>query len=98
MTNPPWSLFRKFLVHAMEIADDVYYLITVNHVWTKARIRNLREHGFGIREIYLVDTPQNFPQSGFQVGVVHFQRGWNGDIHLTRDSESVKFRRKSTQT
>lgn len=88
MTNPPWSLFRKFLVHSMEIADDIYLLITINHVWTKARIRDVRGHGFGIREIFLVDSPPNFPQTGFQLGVVHFQRGWDGDIALSFDGNA----------
>jgi len=90
ITNPPWSLFRQFLIHSMELADNIYFLITVNHVWTKARIREVREKGFGIKEIFLVDAPVNFPQSGFQVGVVHFQRGWDGDIRLSMDEGRVQ--------
>ena len=89
ITNPPWSKFRQFLVHSMEIANDVYFLITINHVWTKARIRDIRGHGFGIKEILLVESPKNFPQTGFQLGVVHFQRGWNGDIKLSYDTDNM---------
>ena len=83
MTNPPWSLFRRFVEHGMEIANDIYYLITVNHVFTKCRIRSIYQAGFGIREILMIDTPKNFPQSGFQVGVVHLKKGWKGDIKLS---------------
>jgi hypothetical protein len=90
ITNPPWSLFRQYLIHSMELANDIYFLITINHVWTKARLREVREKGFGIKEIFLIDSPSNFPQSGFQVGVVHFKRGWKGDIRITEDEVCVQ--------
>jgi hypothetical protein len=56
--------------------------MTINHVWTKARLRIAREHGFGLRALVLVDTPRSFPQSGFQLGVVHYQRGWSGPADI----------------
>ena len=90
ISNPPYSLFRKFLIHSMEVADNIIYLITVNHCWTKARIRDLRENGFGIKEIYCVDTPRNFPPSGFQYGAIHFQRGWKGDIKMSFDENPIQ--------
>ncbi len=82
ITNPPWSQIRAFLNHAMKIADHVVFLVTINHLWTKARLRDVQAAGFGIRQILLVDTPKNFPQSGFQLGAVHLARGWSGDIGL----------------
>ncbi len=82
VTNPPWSKIRSFLWHAMNHADNVVFLLTINHIWTKARIRDIAEAGFGIREICLVDMPPSFPQSGFQLGAVHVQRGWKGEIKL----------------
>ncbi len=82
--NPPWSQYMPFLEKAMTIADNVVYLYTVNGVWMKARIRQMRAAGFGIREIGLVATPPKpWPQAGFQIGVTHFQRGWVGDIKLS---------------
>ena len=75
-TNPPWSDIRNFLRHSMDIADDLYYLVTVNHLWTKARLRDIKERGFGIVEICIFDTPKNFPQSGFQCGMIHLKRGY----------------------
>ena len=82
LTNPPWSQIRPFLAHAFTISDHVVFLMTVNHAWTKARLRIAREHGFGLRAILLVDTPRSFPQSGFQLGAVHYQRGWTGPVIL----------------
>lgn len=83
-TNPPWSDIRNFLKHSMEIADNVYMLFTINHLWTKARQRDIQDAGFGIAEICLFDTPKEFPQSGFQCGMVWLQRGYSGQINLTR--------------
>jgi hypothetical protein len=81
-TNPPWSKIRPFLQHSMEIANDIYFLFTINHLWTKARLRDIKNNGFGIVEICLFDTPKEFPQTGFQVGMVHLSRNYCGDIKL----------------
>ena len=85
VTNPPWSKLREFLHHGYEIADNVVYLMTINHVFTKARLRDMRAHGFGIKEIFCFDTPPNFPGSGFQCGAVHFAKDYDGKISLTFD-------------
>jgi len=87
VTNPPWSKIREFLHHGYEIADNIVYLITINHVFTKARLRDMREHGFGIKEIFCFDTPENFPGSGFQCGAVHFQRNFKGPTTITFDKQ-----------
>jgi len=80
ITNPPWSQIRKFLQHSLEISKNVCFLFTINHLWTKARIRDIKEAGFGIKEIVIFDTPDNFPPLGFQVGMVHLQAKYSGDI------------------
>jgi hypothetical protein len=82
VTNPPWSQIRAFLEQSFKVADHVVFLMTVNHAWTKARLRIAKEHGFGLRTILLVETPRSFPQSGFQLGAVHYERGWRGAITL----------------
>lgn len=84
VTNPPWSQIRRFLQHAMTLADHVVFLMTINHVWTKARLRDIRAAGFGLREIVLVDMPPTFPQSGFQLGAVYVNRGWGELINLSQ--------------
>ncbi len=83
VTNPPWSQFRAFLQHAMTVSDHVVFLVTVNHLWTRARVRDLKAAGFGLREIVLVDMPRTFPPLGFQLGAAHLARGWTGPVTLT---------------
>lgn len=82
ITNPPWSRIREFLVHGFALANDVAFLMTVNHAWTKARLREMRQQGFGLRQIVLVATPASFPPTGFQLGMVHYQRSWRGPMDL----------------
>jgi hypothetical protein len=68
----------------MEIADDIYFLITVNHIFTKARLRDIEERGFSIIEILYVDTPKEFPSTGFQLGVIHIKKIKNNSIKISR--------------
>ncbi len=37
VTNPPWSQYRRFLEHALTVADRVALVSTLNHLWTKSR-------------------------------------------------------------
>jgi len=87
ITNPPWSQIRQFLQHSMVLADEIVFLMTVNHCWTKARVRDVKQHGFGIKEICLVEFPPEFPSSGFQLGAIHFSRDWKGDIKFSDISQ-----------
>lgn len=84
ITNPPWSQVRKFLKHSMELASNVVFLMTINHLWTKARLRDIEELDFGIREICLIDTPKSFPQLGFQLGAIYLKKDYKGQIKLTK--------------
>lgn len=76
ITNPPYSKLRKFMQKAMNVADDIVFLTTINHLWLRARLRDIAKQGFGIKEIVMFDTPKNFPQTGFQLGMFHLQRGY----------------------
>jgi|TARA_Y100000310_G_C20313519_1_gene637338 tRNA1(Val) A37 N6-methylase TrmN6 len=84
ITNPPWSKVRNFLQQSMKIADNIVFLITINHLWTKARLRDMKEAGFGIKEICMIpEKTPDFPQTGFRCGACHIKRGYKGDIKLS---------------
>ena len=84
ITNPPWSKIKPFIIHSMTIADDIVYLISINHYSTKARLRLIHENGFRIQEIYCVKMPPlPWPQSGFQIAGIHISKGYRGGISLT---------------
>jgi hypothetical protein len=90
VTNPPWSIYRKWCQHSYKIADNIAYLITINHdLALSARIKDMEEAGFGIREVYTIKSPKEnpgtkpWPQMGFQLGWVWKQRGYTGQIKWT---------------
>lgn len=80
ITNPPYSKMRKFIQKSMEVADNIVFLTTINHLWLKARLRDIGEKNFGIKEILIFDTPKTFPQSGFQIGCFYLQKNYKGNI------------------
>lgn len=82
ITNPPWRQIRTFLAHSFRVADNVAFLMTVNHAWTRARVRDAREAGFAISEIITMEMPASFPQSGFQLGMVVYRRNYADGIRV----------------
>lgn len=80
VTNPPYSKYRAFLNKSMEVADNIVFLQLINATFYKARLRDMFNNKFGIKEILLMDTPREFPQFGFQMGCVYYKRNYAGDI------------------
>ncbi|GFE64928.1 hypothetical protein KIN_20020 [Litoreibacter roseus] len=78
VSNPPWSQFRAFNIHAMRLAANIVWVIPLVHFSGKARMRDVQEMGFGFREIALLDTPKDWPQGGFQLAAFHLKRGYSG--------------------
>jgi hypothetical protein len=79
VSNPPWSKIKDFMDHAMTIANNVIFLITTNHAYTKARVKVAQKHGFRVRGMLHMPTPPKpWPQSGFQLSAIWWQRGYLG--------------------
>ena len=79
ITNPPYSQYRVFLNKSMEVADNIVFLQLVNATFYKARLRDMYRNGFDIKEIFLLNTPKEFPQFGFQMGCVYYKRGFKNN-------------------
>jgi len=90
ITNPPYSKYRDFLKKSMEVSDNIVFLQLINASFYKARLRDVFNNKFGIKEILFTDTPKEFPQFGFQMGCVHYQREYSGTIKLSSISETIK--------
>jgi hypothetical protein len=78
ITNPPFSQMREFLKHSYEIASNVVFLTFTAHVLgMKARLQDMNDARWGIKELLCVPTPPKpWPQSGFQVCAAHLRKGW----------------------
>ena len=90
ITNPPYSKYRDFLNKSFQVADNVIFLQLINAIWYKARLRDMKERGFGIKEIVFVDTPKEFPQFGFQLGCVYFKRKYKGRVIISKIKEKLR--------
>lgn len=71
-----------FLEQSVLLADNVIFLMTVNHAFTSHREGIVRRAGFGLKEIYYVDRPKSFPQIGFLLAAIHWKRGYVGDVSI----------------
>jgi hypothetical protein len=85
ITHPPWSKLRPFLKKSMECSSNVVFLCLVNAFFMKARLKDISDAGFGIKEILFVPTPPKpWPQTGFALGAVHIKRGYSSDVKLSQ--------------
>ena len=88
ITNPPWSQLRAFLKKSMEVSDNVVFLCLVNAFFMKARQQDMKDAGFGMKEILFVPTPAKpWPQTGFSLGAIHIQRGYTGLVKFSHLEE-----------
>lgn len=81
ITNPPWSKFKDFLTHSMSLSENIVFLAPINHFITKARLRIIKQEGFGIKEFMLIDTPKEWPQSGFQIVAGYLKKNYEGPTY-----------------
>lgn len=85
ISNFPWSLHREFIKHSMEISDNIVTLVTIHHVISlKARLRDIKEMGFYVREILYIkedEYPEDWPKSGFALAAIHLNKN-KGDCKI----------------
>jgi hypothetical protein len=86
ITNPPWSgrIYGPISTHAFEIAENVVFLVRLqNALSTYRRHLDFLEGGHRLKEIVLIDWEDaGFPNEGFALAVLHWQRGYRGGTAL----------------
>ena len=64
-----------------KLSDNIVFFMPLSSLFYKARLRDIKENSFGIKEFILIDTPDKpFTQSGFQLGCMYIKRDYSGDI------------------
>jgi hypothetical protein len=85
VTNPPYSIFTRFLAKALDVADNIVFLCPKNSWGTTKRERILKEAGFGMVEMCAVPLPPKpWPQFGVALKATWVRRGWLGSPAYTR--------------
>ena len=85
ITNPPFSIFDKFLLKAFEVSDNIVFFCPLIKAFKGKRLdEKICEYG-DIKEIVHMGggNHHGFP-FGFSTGCIHYQRGYKGDIKYTR--------------
>jgi len=83
ITNPPWSKIKTMLIKSCQVSKKhIVFLMTINHVFTKARIRITNDYNFYLKDILYIPTPKEFPQMGFQLGVIHWEKNYKGLVNI----------------
>jgi hypothetical protein len=82
ITNTPWSAdeYSPIFRHALEIADNIVFLIRVQNATTTARRNEWEAAGFGLKEVAIC----RWQDAGFPPEGLPRQRGYTGD---TRNSK-----------
>ena len=84
ISNPPYSLTRKWFLHSYKIADNLLYLVPLRNVFSGfGFVKEIYQFG-GIKEIRLYGTGGSigFPM-GNAVGAFHVQKAFTGDTKFS---------------
>lgn len=86
ITNPPFSIYDNFLLHAFKISKNVVWFVPLNKAFKSQKIDKAIQNYGGLKEIVLMGggSKHGFP-FGFPVGCLHYQKFYVGDIKLTRN-------------
>lgn len=86
ISNPPFSIYDRFTLHAFEIADNVVWFCPLNKAFKSKKLDLEIQKFGGLKELVMMGSGgiHGFP-FGFPVGCLHYQRGYSGDIKLTRN-------------
>lgn len=82
ISNPPYSMIRKFVLHSFDVADNVVYLIPGWKAFNAyGLVRASNEYG-GIKEIrwYGTGAKLNFPM-GNGIGAVYWKKDYKGPMY-----------------
>lgn len=85
ITNPPYSIYDKFLLKAFEVADNVVFLVPLAKAFKSQKIDKEIEKYGGLKEIVMLGGGGKigFP-FGFPCGCLYYKRGYKGYVKITR--------------
>ena len=81
ITNPPYSIYDKFLEHSFGVADNVVLLVPIAKAFKSMRIEKMVDCYGGLKQIWLIGGGGACGFAfGFPTGCLHYQRGYLGPI------------------
>ena len=84
VSNPPYSIFKVFLEHSFEIADNIVYLVPILKIFNSLSIMRITKKWGGVETCYVVGNGKDlsFPQQGYVIAALHFKKDYKGGMHI----------------
>lgn len=87
ITNPPFSIYDRFLEHCFTIADNVVLLVPIAKAFKSMRIERIVDTYGGLKTIWLIGSGSKCGFAfGFPTGCLYYQRGYRGKIERIVES------------
>jgi len=85
ITNPPYSLYDKFLLKSFEISENIVFLVPLTKAFKSIKIDKAIEKYGGLKEVLHMGTGSTigFP-FGFPVGCLYYKKNYKGPIEFNR--------------
>jgi hypothetical protein len=81
ITNPPYSIYDKFLEHCFKVADNVVLLVPIAKAFKSMRIEKLVDDYGGLKEIWLIGSGAKCGFAfGFPTGCLYYQRDYRDGL------------------
>ena len=82
--NPPYSIFGKFLLRSMELAENVGYLIPTPKLLGSYKLMSAIYDWGGIARVMVIGPSRVWDYNiGFALGAFHLQRGYAGPMNVS---------------
>lgn len=79
VSNPPHSIFDRWLSHSFAVADNVIYLLPFSKVFKSwGTFKKIKAYGGIVRVIAMPSSRAAGFNFGFPLGAFHFKRDYNG--------------------
>ena len=81
ITNPPYSIYDRFLEHCFEVTDNVVLLVPIAKAFKSMQIERMVDKYGGLSVIWLIGSGTDCGFGfGFPTGCLYYQRGYTGPI------------------
>lgn len=78
ITNPPYSIYDKFLEHCFELSDNVVLLVPIAKAFKSMKIERLVDNYGGLKEIWLMGSGTKCGFAfGFPTGCLYYKKDYH---------------------
>jgi len=80
ISNPPYSIFKDWMTHSYEVADNIVYLLPMFKVFNALGLVRIYKNNGWIKHIRIYDTGRDIEWSRSRpIAAVYFKKGYTGD-------------------